>query len=49
VIEFLREEEKNATRRRQEGQKLGGLITVAVGIGMMVFPVSAPFLVQFPK
>lgn len=37
AIEFLREEEKNAVRRRQEGQKLGGLITVAVGIGMMVF------------
>lgn len=37
AIEFLREEEKNAVRRRHEGQKLGGLITVAVGIGMMVF------------
>jgi ferric-dicitrate binding protein FerR (iron transport regulator) len=37
AIEFLREEEKHAVRRRQEGQKLGGLITVAVGIGMMVF------------
>ena len=37
AIEFLREEEKNALRRRQEGQKLGGLITAAVGIGLMVF------------
>jgi ferric-dicitrate binding protein FerR (iron transport regulator) len=37
AIEFLREEEKNSVRRRQEGQKLGGVITVAVGIGMMVF------------
>lgn len=37
AIEFLREEEKNAIRRRTEGQKLGGLITVAVGIGMLVF------------
>ena len=37
AIEFLREEEKNAVRRRQEAQKLGGLITAAVGIGMMVF------------
>ena len=37
AIEFLREEEKNATRRRQEGLKLGGMITAAVGIGMMVF------------
>jgi Flp pilus assembly protein TadB len=37
AIEFLREDEKYAARRRGEGQKLGGLITVAVGIGMMVF------------
>jgi hypothetical protein len=37
AIEFLREEEKNAARRRQEGQKLGGMITVAVGIGMILF------------
>jgi hypothetical protein len=37
AIEFLREEEKNSVRRRQEGHKLGGLVTVAVGIGMLVF------------
>jgi multisubunit Na+/H+ antiporter MnhB subunit len=37
AIEFLREEEKNASRRRLEGQKLGGLITVAVGVAMMIF------------
>ncbi|HUD67610.1 MAG TPA: hypothetical protein VMQ17_23710 [Candidatus Sulfotelmatobacter sp.] len=37
AIEFLREEEKIAARRRREGQKLGGLITVAVGVGLMVF------------
>jgi hypothetical protein len=37
AIEFLREEEKIAARRRREGQKLGGLVTVAVGIGLMVF------------
>jgi uncharacterized membrane protein len=36
VIEFLREEERNGARRRREGQKLGGLITVAVGIGMTI-------------
>lgn len=37
AIEFLREEEKNAALRRREGQKLGGVITVAIGVGMMVF------------
>jgi hypothetical protein len=37
AIEFLREEEKNARRRRQEGLRLGGLVTAAIGIGLMVF------------
>jgi len=37
AIELMREEEKRDQRRRIEGQKLGGLITIAVGIGMMVF------------
>ena len=37
AIEFLREEEKSAARRRREGVKLGGLVTSAVGIGMMIF------------
>ena len=37
AIELLREQEKIDVRRRQEGQKLGGLITIAVGIGMMTF------------
>ena len=37
ALEFLREEEKITARRRSEGQKLGGLITIAVGVGMMVF------------
>jgi len=37
ALDFLREEEKNAMRRRREGTRLGGLITVAVGIGFMVF------------
>jgi|SRR5215469_12737365 len=37
ALEYLREEEKNAARRRQEGLKLGGLITALVGIAMMVF------------
>lgn len=37
AVEFLREEERIATRRRREGMRLGGLITVAVGIGLMMF------------
>lgn len=37
AVEFVKEEERIALRRRLEGQKLGGLITVAVGIGLMVF------------
>lgn len=37
AVAVLREEERNALRRRIEGNKLGGLITTAVGIGMMVF------------
>jgi len=36
AVEFLRENERIAERRRREGQKLGGLITVAVGIGMTI-------------
>jgi ferric-dicitrate binding protein FerR (iron transport regulator) len=37
ALEFLHEENRLAVRRKREGQKLGGLITAAVGIGMMVF------------
>ena len=37
AIEFIREQEKINVRRRHEGQKVGGLITLAVGLGMMVF------------
>jgi hypothetical protein len=37
AIEFLREEEFNAGRRLKEGLKLGGLITAAIGIALMVF------------
>ena len=37
ALELLREQEKNAAKRRLEGMKLGGLITAAVGIGLMVF------------
>ncbi len=37
ALEVLREEDRMVRRRRQEGQRLGGLITAGVGIGMMVF------------
>jgi uncharacterized membrane protein (GlpM family) len=32
----MREQEKNSVKRRLEGMKLGGLITAAVGVGVMV-------------
>jgi hypothetical protein len=35
TMELLREQEKNAVKRRFEGLKLGGLVTAAVGIGVM--------------
>ncbi|MGA3211683.1 MAG: hypothetical protein ABSD20_10275 [Terriglobales bacterium] len=35
ALELIREQEKIAIRRRREGMKLGGLITAAVGIGLM--------------
>ena len=37
ALEIMREEERIADRRRQAGLRLGGVITLAVGIGMMVF------------
>jgi nucleoside recognition membrane protein YjiH len=36
AMELLREQESNVTRRRLQGMQLGGLITTAVGIGVMV-------------
>jgi hypothetical protein len=36
AVEFLREEERLAARRNREGQRLGGLVTAAVGVAMMV-------------
>jgi hypothetical protein len=36
AIELLRDQNKNITKRRLEGMKLGGLITAVVGIGVMV-------------
>ncbi len=35
ALELLREKEKNYIKRRLEGSKLGGLITAAVGLGIM--------------
>ena len=37
ALEYVRELERNAARHRQEGQKLGGLVTVAVGLSLMIF------------
>ncbi len=37
AIELLHSEERRAAIRRREGIKLGGLITLAVGIALMVF------------
>jgi len=37
AMAVLREEEKIAARRRQEGIRLGGLITAAVGVGISAF------------
>jgi len=37
AVDFLREEELNAVRRLKEGLKLGGLITAAMGIALMIF------------
>jgi hypothetical protein len=37
AIEVIREEDRLQIRRRVESIKLGGLVTVAVGLGVMVF------------
>src|SRR5579864_9223304 len=36
-LALLREDERSAMRRRRENIKLGGLITAAAGIGLMIF------------
>ena len=36
ALELMREQHRNAMMRKQEGMKLGGLITAAVGLGTMV-------------
>ena len=40
ALEYLREEERNAQKRRREGLKLGGLISTAAGIGIGVFLIA---------
>jgi hypothetical protein len=37
AVEVLREEERSQLRRRREGERLGGLITISVGIGLIAF------------
>jgi hypothetical protein len=37
VLAVLREEERIAAKRRNEGIRLGGLITTATGLGVMAF------------
>lgn len=36
-LALLREDERNTARRRRENIKLSGLITSAVGVGLMIF------------
>ena len=37
ALEYLRESDHNAARQRREGQRVAGLVTLAVGVGVMVF------------
>jgi hypothetical protein len=37
VLDLLREENKQAATRRKEGLRLGGLVNLAVGVGLMIF------------
>jgi hypothetical protein len=37
AVALLREQERNAMRRQREGLRLSGLVTAAVGIGLMIF------------
>jgi len=37
VLEYLREQQRDAARKRRDGMQLGGLITAATGIGIMIF------------
>jgi hypothetical protein len=37
VLEIMREQERAAIRSRRSGHKLGGLVSIAVGMGLIVF------------
>jgi hypothetical protein len=37
ILQFVRESEKSAKRERHHGLQLRGLITIAIGAGMMIF------------
>jgi hypothetical protein len=37
ALELLREQDRIAERQRRDGAKLGGLVTVATGIGLLVY------------
>jgi peptidoglycan/LPS O-acetylase OafA/YrhL len=37
LVEYLRVDDKRAARRRGEATKLAGMITMAAGVGMMIF------------
>ena len=37
ALELLREQDRNAQRRRREDQRLGGLATTAAGVGLLIF------------
>ncbi len=37
ALQYLREQHRLAQKKRRESLQLGGLVTVAVGIGLMVF------------
>ncbi len=37
ILAVIREEERNSLIRSREGKKLGGMITAAVGLGLMIF------------
>lgn len=37
ALELMREEERIAVRRQRQGQRMGGLVAIAVGIALMPF------------